>query len=126
VSGDRNERARLEFAAKAARRQFAQQAEDGQITARDRFGRVIAPGALVLWTPPYPLIYEVLNVTPLLDPRVPPGLVQIVLTATAPLNVAANQAQIGLVVVGRQRDGHAEVSLPEGPEPAAPEEAPEE
>ena len=112
---DRNEQARQEFALAQQRRAFAQAVTSGQAAVLDRLAQPVAKGALVLWRPPHDLIYEVVDVAPVLDPRQPPGLVQLTLMSTAPVTFYAGQPAMSLVVIGQQHaEGHAELTTPSG------------
>lgn len=111
---DRNERARQQFREAQQRRDVAQQLANGDAHVLDRFGKPITPGALVLWRAPFDMVCEVTAVTPVLDPRFPPGLVQLVVTMTAPVQAAMGAPQMGLVVVGYQHEpGHAALETPD-------------
>ncbi len=116
---DRNEVARIEF----AKRKVQQDLASGRAAPLDRFAAPIRKGSLVMWTPPYPLVFQVDEVTSVLDPRAPAGLVQVNLSVTVPAQLAIGQPAMSMVVVG-STDGRAHSALvtPDGASPR-PEEA---
>jgi hypothetical protein len=67
--------------------------------ALDRFGQPISVGDIVLFTPPVPQTFAVQAVAPVLDPRMPTGLLQVVLGASLPLLVPKVQPINSLIVV---------------------------
>lgn len=74
-----------------AHRRFIQALSAGQVGAYDRLQQPIQVGVKVLWSPPYDLIYDVTSVAPVLDPGAPAGLMNVTLTVTATVQMAANQ-----------------------------------
>jgi hypothetical protein len=82
-----------------ARRQFQQMVALGQIGARDRFGNPIETGDQMMVRLPFDLVYQVVAVNPVMDPREPPGLMDLVCTVTFPLRMRAGEAyMLGHVV----------------------------
>lgn len=75
-------------------------ANQGGMTARDRFNNVLVEGALVLYHPAQDVIYQIQKVTPILDPRAQGQMVTVTMAATIPLHVAANQPTMELTMVG--------------------------
>jgi len=67
---------------------------------RDRFGVPIRPGQHVLYRPEIDVVYQVLDVKPILDPRMPTGSVQLVLTVTMPLVLGTQQPIGRLIAIG--------------------------
>jgi hypothetical protein len=120
---DRNEQARQDF----ARRKAAAEMAAGRAAPLDRLGAPIQVGSLVLWHPPYDLVYQVDSITPVLDPRAPAGLVQMNLSIKVPIQAALNQVATSMIVVGFT-DGaaHSQLITPDGasprPEPEKPSE----
>lgn len=85
------------------RRQFAQAFASGSIKAIDRIGQPIETGALVMYRPPFDLIYEVHDVKPVLDPRQPVGVVQAVLSCSVPVLLQVNTPVMAMIRVGTQQ-----------------------
>ena len=52
----------------------------------DRFRRMLFPGVKVEFHPRLPIVYDVADVRPVVDPRQPAGLWQMTLTATVSFN----------------------------------------
>lgn len=69
------------------------------LTALDRFSRPLAAGQLVLFRPANDLVFRVTKVTPSLDPAAPPGTVQVMLQADAPMLLQGGQPLANLVIV---------------------------
>lgn len=112
MSLDRNQQVRDDFRRRQElhklQQQFAQALAAGQVSVIDRIGQKIEQGALVVYRPPHDFVYEVKSITPILDPRVPPGQVQIVLDCTVPVVFMAGQPIMGMIRVGTQHaPGHA-------------------
>jgi len=128
MSDDRNKLARDQFAMRQQQQQIAKQIQHafaafagdwaaGKVRVLDRFAVAIKKGDLVLWTPPHQLVYEVVDVQPILQPiaNQPIGQVQITLELKAPVVFMVEQPAMGVVVVGHQHgEGHAELVTPTG------------
>jgi hypothetical protein len=73
--------------------------------AVDRMGRPIEPGHLILMNDPNGFVFEVVAVTPVLNPAMPPGqaAVQVMVRAEFPIHVQAGAIQRGLIVVGETK-----------------------
>ena len=71
-------------------------------TALDRFGHVVEPGHIVLFNSPEDLAFEAVDVTPLLNPGLPPGqrMMNVVLQARFPVTIMGAMPNRGLVIVG--------------------------
>ena len=54
----------------------------------DRFRRPVFPGVKVEFHARLPVVYTVVGITPILDPRVPAGVHKVTLTATVDFQVA--------------------------------------
>lgn len=54
----------------------------------DRFGQPLSPGDLVVYDPRSPVVYRVADIRPILDPKAPPGAMQVTLTASAFVSTA--------------------------------------
>lgn len=66
----------------------------------DRFGNVIREGSTVMFRPEVDLVYQVVGVRPVMDPRAPPGLVDVQLqVAPFVLRVPARQPQLRLTAL---------------------------
>ena len=121
MAQDRNEKARQEFQMGQERRKFAHALAAGQTGVVDRFGAMVTQGDLVVWEPANSIVCEVVEVSPVLDPRAPIGLVRMTVTMNAPLTFPAGQPQIGIMRCGRQQaPGHASLETPQGAEAEHP------
>lgn len=130
---DRNKTAVGNFeqqqALKRAREQFNQAIQAGQAAIYDNIGCRIEPGQLVMFAPP-PNVWRwlVADVQPILDPRLPPGLLTLTLQVVVPMQVQMGTKVGNLLVVGEQeaakppQDEPAPAAEPE-PEPAHPQDA---
>lgn len=128
MANDRNQQARDAFAVGAQQRRMREQLQQmfavfagdyaaGKVGVIDRFAVRIKKGDLVLWTPPHQLVYEVVDIQPILQPmqNQPIGQIQVVLHLTAPVTFMAEQPAMGMIVVGHQSDPeHAELTTPTG------------
>lgn len=85
-SKDRNDQARMA----QAQQQFAQQLAAGNISARDRFGSPITKGSIIIWDANQQVVWEVVDVAPVLDPSAPPGAVDVQVRAAGHFRVLAN------------------------------------
>lgn len=97
----------------AARRQFTQAFATGQVGAIDRFSNKITDGANVIYKVPYDLQFTVQAITPVLDPRMPPGYIDIVLTTSTRVRVPANQQNMNMMVMGDTSAKPAAATLPD-------------
>lgn len=71
------------------RRLFAQAFALGQTGAADRFGRPIGVGDKILFSNEIDLVFDVLAMTPVLDPNQPPNTVEFTLSTSFPVRVSA-------------------------------------
>lgn len=118
-----------------ARQSFAAAVSSGDPMAlpRDRFAVAIKPGMKVLYRPNVDMIFDVVDVRPVLDPRLPPGVVTVVLQGAAPVSVRVGQPVVNMIVIATDapKDGAGLEPTGEAPpadppaEPSAPAEAPE-
>ena len=70
----------------------------------DRLGKLIEPGHLVLFHPGDDLIFEVLSVGPVLNPGIQNGkAIQVVLSATFPVQFMPATPNRGMVIVGESK-----------------------
>lgn len=106
---DRNEKARGEFEQKAAlkrhamaAREFAADLHDGKIGVPDRFGVLIKKGDLVVYKPPpfHDLVWEVLDVVPVMDPSRPVGTVRLEMRVNLPVEFFAGQRIMSAIRCG--------------------------
>jgi hypothetical protein len=97
---DRNEKVRQEFAQARARKLFQDGLADGSIRPIDRMGNRFDAGDMLLYTPDIPLVFEVADAAPVMDPNQPPGLIRYTLTTMIPLQSAANQGIRQLIKIG--------------------------
>ena len=107
------ERARIEGAIGQAI-----QSGDPRVFPKDRFGAAIVPGSQILFRPAFDFVYTVLDVTPVLDPEVPPGHVNVKLlsetTLTLPTGHPLMQA-IRIAVAGVAEPSEGAPEQPEAP-----------
>ncbi len=96
---------------KALLRQF----QSGSLAALDAFGRPLEIQDDVLYQPPSALIYKIMAAAPILDPQAPPGLLQLTLVCTVPVNVMSGQPTPNLMLVGRYGQALAPVAKPSAP-----------
>ena len=111
------------------RRAFAADFAAGKVPVKDRFGRPVTEGSLIVWHPPQDLVYQVEKVEPILDPNQPPGYVRVTVTLQAPVTWPAGQSAPDIIAVGNAKDGHVVVDgmfptaappEPEDQQPPAP------
>ena len=97
-----NDQKRRQEESATARRQFAQSVARGQLGAMDRFGQPIEAGDQLMVRTPFDLVFTVVTVNPLLDPRAPAGLMDVVCTVTFPLRIPAGQPYTMAHVVSKR------------------------
>jgi hypothetical protein len=100
--------------------EFARQVGAGMLAPLDRLGQKVKPGQLVLYTSPVDLIFETLTLTPMLDPRAPMGMARLTVTCQFEIQVAINQQNTALIVLGQAPPGRQAGQ----PEPSPSTEAP--
>lgn len=111
--------AEKEFQQAAARRQFAQAVAQGRTGAIDRFGQRIQVGDQLMLRLDVDHVYSVTDVRPVLDPKLPPGLIDVLCTITFPLRLEAGLPYAKCNVVARRLEG--ELPGPEGQNGSGPE-----
>ena len=113
----------------AQQRRFLQALSAGQVSALDRFGQKMEAGQSLLFRPPFDLVYQIAGISPVLDPRMAPGLLAVTLTVTFPFHVQGNQPNPNAVIVlGKTQAAPPETPKPETPDgetPTPPAPAPE-
>jgi hypothetical protein len=67
---------------------------------RDRFNNRIGKGQKVLYRNPHDLVWDVVDVQPVLDPRAPTNAVRVVLMATVPIVCPGNQPLMEFLAIG--------------------------
>ena len=97
------------------RRQFAQAVARGQLSALDRFGHPLSEGDDVLLRGDADPVFTVAAVGPVVDPNLPPGLMQVTLTTTFQYRVQAGQPAAPIVIIGRRRPV---IAPPNGQDPS--------
>ena len=92
---------------------------------KDRFGSPMTKGSHVLFRPAVDVIYQIVDLKPILDPRAPVGTIQALLVAQIPVMFQAGQVHNEMVSLGdlmpqtvEATDGPAE-QAPGVPSPAA-------
>lgn len=93
---DRNREAQL----RAAMQQFGNAVARGEAAVLDRFGSLIKTGDLVIWRPPHDLIFKVVDVKPVLDPRAQPGMIQMMFEVQVPVAGLAGLPNMGMILCG--------------------------
>lgn len=83
-----------------AQQRFAQDVASGVAVALDRFKVTLEIGDLVVYAPPIDSVYQIMDIKPLLDPRQPAGLVQMILSCTLPIYLPVMQATGNLIKCG--------------------------
>src|SRR5262245_7665100 len=119
---DRNERARQEHMsgqARAARKAFEQAYAGGTVHVKDRHNRNMRVGDLVEFTPDRPLVFQVDQMTPVLDPRMPPGLIHVVMSCTVPITWEHGVPGKDILIIGHSEGGHASLDSSDRPADAA-------
>ena len=103
-------------------RQFAAALASGDQRAmpKDRFGVAIAPGRLLLYRPPQDLIFKVVDVAPVLDPRMRPGLVTIKLLCEVPITVGVQGPIANAICIGTHEAPEPQEVDPVPEEPVSP------
>lgn len=126
---ERDQRARMQM----ERERFARAvgASIPQAMPLDRFGNGITPGGNVMYRPEVDLVFHVADVKPIMDPKVPPGMVGVRLTADFQLMVPFGQPLARMIAIGGQQqmpapsgDQPATAPPPDGEAPAVPTETP--
>jgi hypothetical protein len=87
---------------------------------KDRFGAPVAPGANVLFRPSYDFVYQVVEATPVIDPRVPPGQVRLTLQSTTSITVPAGMPLMNMLVIGVAGESSSPDEQKPEPEPERP------
>jgi hypothetical protein len=95
--------------------EYARLVNQGNLAARDRFGVPIARGQLVEYRPEIlgmgALIWQVMDVTPIMDPRLP-GMIRVTLEGKAHLSLQVNVACHALRYHGEAQIPEQEVAPP--------------
>ena len=105
---------------------FARQLNEGKTGLLDRFGIKLMPGHYVIYRPTFDLIFEVVDVVPILDATRPPGYLTLKLSCTTSIEFVAGQRGMSLIKCGEKSiEGDTAVIQPpgsvppEGPPPAS-------
>ncbi len=117
-----NEFQRKQEALATQKRQFAQAVARGQAGALDRMGQQIEAGDKILLHTEVDLIFDVVSVNPVLDPRVPPGVMEVAVTVTFPLQIPAGRPFPKVVIIARRQPAEAQPGTDNGTGETAPEE----
>lgn len=80
---------------------FAYRVASGQLTARDRLNQPIRPGQQVLFHANLDVVMQVLQVSPVLDPRAPQGIVEITVSATFKVQAMVGQPTPQVVIIAQ-------------------------
>lgn len=84
----------------------------------DRVGVAIKKDMIVMYRPPQDIFFRVLDVKPVLDPRYPPGLVNVIVGVEFPITLRAGQPQPNMIVIGGPRpDGSPTATEPPADDP---------
>ena len=125
---DRNERARQQFAESRARKQAERAAADllqqaGGPVVLDRLGARLIVGGAVLMHMPIDPVGIVQALTPVVDPRLPPGMIAVSFLIQQTLTVQVGVLQQGLVQLPVPVAGATAGAPAGGPQPITVEEA---
>lgn len=85
-------------------RNFAAAFGRGQAKALDRFNNEIRDGDKLMLHFAIDPVVDVVSVNPVLDPKAPAGLIDVLVTVTLPLRVQAGQAFQGCNMVARRQE----------------------
>lgn len=112
---DRNQAAReREHAARMFQQdlaKFTRLLNEGKTGLVDRFGVQLTPGDLTLYSPDWPLVFDVGNITPVMDPSQPVGALNMVLTCTVNVKFMSGVRAMTLIKCGRRPEAGADPSL---------------
>lgn len=86
---------------KKAMRQFLDMLSSGTLTARDRFGNTIEIGHRVMLKTDVDLMFDVVAITPEMDPKAPAGILNVMLTATFPMAIRAGVPYAKVHIIGQ-------------------------
>ena len=85
-------------------RNFAAAFGRGQAKAMDRFGNEMREGDKMMIRFAIDPVVDVVSVNPVLDPKAPAGLIDVVCTVTFPLRVPAGQPYQGCNIIARRQE----------------------
>jgi len=127
---DRNQHARDDFQARVQALQqqrekdaFALDVAAGKVALVDRLGKRLAPGQVVVFSPPPGFqFWQVAAVEAEKAPNVPAGVMRVTLTATVPLQYAVNRPVGDMLIMGAVNDQGQVVPLE--PLPPTPDATP--
>lgn len=92
---------------------FARDLAAGRTAFVDRFGAKVDKGDYVIYQPPHDLIFEVMDVTPVLDPRVGVvGAVTVRLVSTTDIQFIASQRAMNVIKCGTQAKAQDGTAIP--------------
>lgn len=96
---------------------FGQQVVERNIATmpRDRFGAPIEVGSSILYRPEVDMVFQVTDAKPVLDPRAPTGLLQIVVQCQATLTVRAGLPFSRMIALGVTNPPPSPDELPPDP-----------
>lgn len=103
------------------KRMFAQAVAAGSVSALDRFGTQLRPGAKVLYRPPNDMVFVVEDIKAPVDPRIPPGWVEVILVCRAPIQMPVGQYTGNLIAIASGMEARAETPDPPAGSDPAPE-----
>lgn len=87
---------------------FTRLLNEGKTGLLDRFGVQVNPRDLTLYTPDWPLVFDVVDVTPVLDPSHPVGTLNMELRCTVNVKFIAGQRSMNIIKCGRRPEPDAE------------------
>jgi hypothetical protein len=96
---DRNQTVVENFKLRAQQRAFSQALAAGQVAAVDQLGRGVAAGDLVYVDSTQARVFQVMEISPVLDPSMPPGTVRVLMQAQTAYLTPANQPMPGVILV---------------------------
>jgi len=101
---------------------FARLLNEGKTGMIDRFGVKLGVGAYVVYAPPHDLIFEVLDVAPVLDMSRPAGYIKLKLVAETTIEFIAGQRAMNVIKCG-EKAAEGEVAI-QPPGSVPPEDQP--
>lgn len=102
---------------------FARLLNEGKTGLIDRFGIQLRPGDYLLYRPTFDLIFEVVDIAPVLDQSRPAGYLKLKLACETTIEFVAGQRAMSIVKCGQrsvEEGGAAEIQPPRSQPPDVP------
>lgn len=84
-----------------ARRKFLELVSAGALVPKDRFNNDIEVGHRVMLKTDVDLMFDVIAITPEMNPQAPAGILNVMLTATFPMAVRAGVPYAKVIIIGK-------------------------